>query len=508
MRGARLGRELFAPLVLVAGVAVCGCTGCDRGERALVVAFDDVPGSLDPHLQNQSVAWSVLGNIYDGLVRFSPTMQLEPALAVSWIPEDESHWQLRLRPGVHFHDGELFTADDVVASVERARSHPRSLVRHHLVGVRAIRKIDDLTVEMETTGPAPDLLNRLTFIFVMPAQKATTEEITTPIGTGPYRFVRRAANSSVEMLGFSGWRGMPEIDHVIFEFYGGDLVATEKFFAGGVDLLHSLPDDQLPLVQDRPGLRAEPQPRLAVQMLAVIPAAAQGTARSALGDPRVRRAMLMALNRKGWANEVFRGNATVASQYVHPVVFGYDPDITEVPYDPQEARRLLAEAGYSEGFEATLVHGFVTSGVIEALAGDLARVNVHIFAQAVPFSEVLRMARTGQVPLVFYAWACSTGDASDFLNSSLHSRDPERGLGAENYLGFSAPDVDTLLDAAERERDPTVRRAQLQQAQRLVLEALPVLPLTTRWGYEGVSDRVDIITRHDERVWVAAYRWR
>jgi peptide/nickel transport system substrate-binding protein len=508
MRGPVPARLVTSLLVAIVTATAFMCGACHRRERPLVVTFSDVPASLDPHLQNQSVAWSVLGNIYDGLVRFSPSMQLEPALAVSWVTDGENRWQLRLRPGARFHDGELLTADDVVASFERARDHPRSLVRHHLAGVRAVRKVDDLTVEIETAGPAPNLLNRLTFIFIVPARLAGTEEITSPIGTGPYRFVRRSGDGTVELRGFAGWHGMPEIDHVLFTFYEDSQVAADKFFSGGVDLLHSLPDSQVPLVQGQPGLRAEPQPRLAVQMLAVIPTAASGAAHEALADQRVRRAMLLALNRTGWTNDIFRGNATAATQYVHPVVFGYDPGITQVPYDPERALRLLAEAGYAQGFEVPLVHGFVTSGVIEALVTDLARVNIRVAARAVAFGEALRMARQGEAPLVFYAWSCSTGDASDFLNSSLHTRDEMRGLGVVNYFGFSDPRVDALLDDADRERDPTVRLAQLQKAQRLSLEALPFLPLTIRLGYEGVSDRLDIITRHDERVLVAAYRWR
>ncbi|MGE5227308.1 MAG: ABC transporter substrate-binding protein, partial [Planctomycetaceae bacterium] len=201
-------------------------------------------------------------------------------------------------------------------------------------------------------------------------------------------------------------------------------------------------------------------------------------------------------------------NGTVASQFVHPVVFGYDPELKPEPYDPERARRLLAEAGFSAGFDVELGHGNVDSGIIEAIVADLARVGVRVRPRAAPFSEIVALAREGRLPLVFYAWACSTGDASDFLNTSIHSRNTAGDLGVENYSGFADPGTDALLEAADREMDPARRRSLLQLAQRRALGALPVLPLAIRWGYEGVSSRVDVVTRHDDRVWLAAYRWR
>jgi len=507
-RGALLRRRIAC---LVGGAAVvASLTACQRpGERApLQVAFTDSPGTIDPHLQNHAVTWSVLGNIYDALVRFSPAMQLEPALAVSWRQVDQTHWVVTLRPGVRFHDGSPFSATDVVASVDRARNHPMSQIKHFLLGVTGARRIDDLTVELETSGPIPDLFNRLTFVFIATELQAREDEITTPIGTGPYRYVGRESDGSIRLEGWDGWRGMPEIRTAVMRFYTNDAAASARFFAHEIDVLHTLADDQVAAVQTQPGLRTEPQPRLAAQLLAVAPAAATGPAAKALADARVRRALLLALDRPEWINTVFFGNGTVASQYVHPVVVGYDPAIEPIPCDPAQARRLLAEAGFPTGFDVELGHGNVDSGVIEAIVSDLAAIGVRVTPRAETFTEILRLARAGKLSLVFYAWACSTGDASDFLNTSIHSRNAAGDLGVLNFSGYADPATDALLEAADREMDPQRRRMLLQQAQRRALAALPVLPLAFRWGYEGVSSRVDVVTRHDERVWLAAYRWR
>lgn len=509
----RKRRALFAwwfvvgLLAVTAMVVPSGC-GWFAARPPLVVVLDEQLFTLDPHLHNHSVTWSALNNLHDTLVRFSPEMKLEPALAVSWERLDASHLRMRLRPDVRFSDGTEFTADDVIASFERARGHPRSLVRHYLVGINAVRKESDTSIIVEASGASPNLLNRLTFLVIVPRALAGNDEIVRPVGTGPYRLADREADGSLVLEGWSSWRGVPEISRVILRFREDELEATDLFFSGKADVLRFLPDDQVSEAKRHAGLAAVAQPRLAAQLVAIAPRAAVGETARALADVRVRRALLLALDRAGWIERVYRGNGTVASQYVHPVVFGYDPSVTPVPYDPSEAKRLLREAGFPNGFEVSLGHGSVRSGIIEAIIADLDRVGVRVQSRALAFEEAMRLARAGELPLFYYAWACSTGDATEFLNTSVHRRQEAGGLGFENFGGFSDPTVDALLDAADRELDTAKRLALLQQAQRRVLSELPVLPLTIRWGFLGVSSRVEVTTRHDERIWIAGFRWR
>jgi ABC-type transport system substrate-binding protein len=345
-------------------------------------------------------------------------------------------------------------------------------------------------------------------MLIVPRRDAAAAEITHPVGTGPYSFVSHHQDGSILLGAFSGWQGRPPIGRVLMTFSENDQISTQRFLAGGVDVAHTLPDDQVAEIERHPGLRVEAQPRLAVQLLAVSPGAATGTTARALADPRVRRAMLLALDRAGMVSRGYRGNGMVATQYVHPVVFGYDPALQAVPYDPAEARRLLAGAGFAGGFDVTLGHGFVGSAVVDMIVQDLGRVGIRVKAKPAQFAEILQQARAGQIQLLYYAWACSTGDASDYFNSSLHSADTVRGLGAENFGGYTDPRTDELIEAADKELDPGKRLALLQQVQRRVLEALPVLPLTIRWGFKGVSSRVEIVTRHDDRERIAGFRWR
>ena len=500
-------RATALALAAAAFMASAGC-GAKSVTRTLTVGIDSPFATLDPHHHNDAYTWSLLSNFYDGLVRFSAEMKLEPALAESWEQLGADRWRFRLRPGVSFHGGETLTAADVVASFERARRDPRSGIRHHLVGINRMVAEGDLDLLVETDGPRPTLLNRLAFLFVVPRRDAGLGEISRPNGTGPYRVVEAVSGQSVTATAFAGWRGMPEIRDVQFVCDSDLHRLFRRFVAGEIDVLRQIPEDQIGELRNWPRLRVEPQPRLAVQLLAVRTSGQGSPAAAALADPRVRRAMLLALDRRGWVGEVYRGYAVVASQYVHPVVVGYDPAASVPPFDPDEARRLLREAGYPGGFDVVLQYADTKTAVMPRIASDLGRVGIRVHLRELPWKELMQMAPGGDSELTYAAWQCSTGDASDFLNTWVHSYSASLGLGAQNYSHFADPELDRLIEAADRQFDAGKRLDLLQDAQRQTLAKLPVLPLTVRWAFLGASDRVEVVCRHDQWLWVAAYRWR
>ena len=503
----RFGCGRLGPAALVVTLLAIAGNACDRRSEPIVVALRSSIETLDPHTHNELMVWSLLSNFYDALVRFSPTMTLEPSLAMSWERVDFRTTRFRLRSGVRFHDGTVFGAEDVVASFRRASGHPRSGIKHYLSGIKDVRAENEYSLIVETETAAPTLLNRLAYLFVVPRGEEGLAEITDPVGTGPYRYAGTRSDGSVVGRAFGGWRERPPIEEVRFIGIDDETERARRFVAGDVDLAVALPDLQTSDIQQSPGRRLMTQPILGVRMVVVVPRAAQGTARKALEDPRVRRAMLAAIDRQRLADRVYQGNATVASQYVPPVVFGYEPELRPVPYDPREARRLLAEAGFAGGFEVVLGHGHIPERLESCLIEDLDRIGVRLRPAAFPFSELVKRVRAEEIPLMLFSRSSLTGDASEFLDSVIHSRDPARGLGGENYHGFSDPIVDGLIESADAELDSGRRLSLLQEAQRRVLDDLPLLPLVIQWEQLGVSDRVEVVTRHDGWLWVAAFRW-
>jgi hypothetical protein len=186
----------------------------------------------------------------------------------------------------------------------------------------------------------------------------------------------------------------------------------------------------------RPDLRLRPQPSLTVQLRVVTPHAASDELRRALGDPRVRRALLLAIDRNDLAFRALRGHGAVASHYVHPVVFGYDPTLAPRAFDPEGARALLAEAGFADGFSVELAHGSLPPEYVDAIVRGLGRIGIEVKPVRLTLGEMLR------------------------------------------------------------------------RAQRRVLEALPILPLTVRSDFLGVSQRVDVQVRYDGWMWGAGFRWQ
>ena len=169
---------------------------------------------------------------------------------------------------------------------------------------------------------------------------------------------------------------------------------------------------------------------------------------------------------------------------------------------------MLGEAGFAGGFAVELGYSSGVQDIAEALAADLARIGITVTPLSLSFPELMQRGRTHKVPLALHSWACVTGDAADFFDPLVHSRNEQRGLGLENYSAYSSREVDGILERASRETDRDRRLAYLQTAQRRVLADLPILPLTFRWWFIGISDRIDIVVRHDTWLRVADYTWR
>ncbi|MCX7894427.1 MAG: ABC transporter substrate-binding protein [Thermoanaerobaculum sp.] len=485
-------RMVWLPMLLVWGL----CGSCSS-PRTVVIVQQTQPSSLDPHWTNETVVWSTLSNVVEGLVRFSPQLELEPALAVRWQQEGPTVWRFTLRSGVLFHHGKPLTAQDVVASFQRAQRHPRSQVSHFLSGVTRVEAVGDGEVLLVTDGPAPTLLRRLSFVLVLPEEQCGDEEVLVPLGTGPYRVTERE-DHALELQATRWWGGQVSLRRARMIFVEDDTERTRLFAAGEADVATWLREADVAELRRHPELRVKQQPRLSVQLLAIIPRAASGEAARALADVRVRRALHYALNRQRLVEEVARGEATVASQLVHPLVFGYDPTLEPLPYDPGKARQLLAQAGVREGLEVTLgiAPGAVETG--ERIAQDWAQVGVRVSLKVLSFSELLAATRAGRLPVVFFARTCTTSDASEVLEPHTHCPDPPRGLGVENYPQLCDPQVDRLLEAAATELDLERRRKLLQQAQKRVLEHSYYLPLLIRWSYLGLRKPLDVQPRYDQ----------
>jgi peptide/nickel transport system substrate-binding protein len=479
-------------------VVMAACAGgAGAGGRPLRLVFHSDPQGLDPHLHDEVATHWVLDNIYDSLVAFDADMRVRPALAVRWENPDDLTWRFELRPGVLFQDGRPLGAEDVVASLRRAREHPRSKMSGYLVEVQAVRALTPLTVEIRTRRPYPILLNKLTFIAVVP--RDAPARISRPLGTGPYRFVSYEPGRGLELRAFQrGWRGVPVAQRVSVGFESDAARRVGLLTSGRVDLVAELPTRDADRVSAAPGCEVRAAGGLAVNYLQA------RVDEPPFADPRVRRAVSLAVDREALVAAMLYGRGAPAGQMVGPKVFGYAPEIRPPRRDLGAARRLLAAAGYPRGLDAVLEYR--AGQDIAPLCAQLAEAGIRLRPEARQWSELYPRLLAGTVGFYYGSWQCSSGDASDLFDNKVHSRDAERGYGDSNSNHYRNPDLDRLIESSGATLSMSERRRILQSAMRVLDGDLPLIPLAVSYNLFGVRRGLDWEPRLDFRFHVAELR--
>jgi len=495
----RSRRRCFWAALAAAAAGWCGaCSGGPGGAAApLRLVFHSDPQGLDPHLHDEVATHWVLDNVYDSLVAFDPDMRVRPSLAVGWDNPDDLTWRFQLRPGVRFQDGRPLAAADVAASLERARSHPRSKMSGYLVEVAAVRAVEARTVEVQTRRPYPILLNKLTFIAIVP--RDAPPDITRPLGTGPYRFVAYVPGRGVELRASAvGWRRGAVEPRVSIAFESDAAKRAERLVSGRADLVAELPSQEADRVAAAPGCEVRATGGLAVSYLQPRLDAPP------FSDVRVRRAVSLAVDREALVGAMLRGRGAPAGQMVGPKVFGYVPEIRPPRRDLAAARRLLAAAGYPGGLDAVVEYR--AGQDLAPLGAQLALAGIRLRLLARPWSELYPRLLAGKVAFYYGTWQCSSGDASDLFDNKVHTRDPARGYGDSNSNGYSNPALDRLIEASGATLDMGERRRILASAMRLLDADLPLIPLAIPYNLYGVRRGLAWAPRLDSRIYAADMR--
>ncbi len=492
------GRRLLAA-ALAAGCAL----GCGRQpatvERPLRMAlYSDLQG-LDPHVTLQYQTLSTLSNVFEGLTRLDAAMAVQPALAVSWENRDDVTWLFHLRPGVKFHDGRSLRAADVVYSLERARHHPQTQLGNLLVAVREVREVDEATVEIKTERFHAVLLNKLAMPLVMPA--GTPEAPAGAVGTGPYRVVRYLPGEGLDLEAFPDyWGGAPAVARAELAFIGDARERADRLLRGEFDLVQELAPERVEEVRSTPGLRAEVQSGFLVLYL-------EGQLDAPpLGDPRVRRAISLALDRAALVRSLAGGFGAPVGQFVAREVFGFDPRLEAPARDLPRARALLAEAGYPDGLSIALEYR--EGREVGALVRQLGEAGVRVEPRPQVWRELYPRMQRGEVPFYLGGMVSFSGDASSILDMKFHTVDPTRGYGELNSNRYSNPRLDREIETSGAMFDLGQRRAALQSCMAMVVEDLPAIPLYAAQDVYGVRHAVDWTPRVDGKLLLAEMRWR
>jgi peptide/nickel transport system substrate-binding protein len=484
--------------------------------------------SMDPHFHNLSPNNNVMEHLYDTLVAKDGQYRLRPGLAESWRSVDELTWEFRLRRGVRFHDGSEFTAADVVATLNRAPNVPKSPSSFGIYTrqIAEVKVIDSHTLRVRTRSPYPLLPNDLSTIYVIPArfERASTDDFNSgraAVGTGPWRLVRWQADDRIELARNDAyWGGKAPWERAVLRIIPRDPTRVAALLAGEVRAIENVPTADLARLATHREVvlhRTTSNRFIYLHMDSardrspfVADAAGRPLERNPLRDARVRRAMSMAINRQAIAERVMDGAAVPTGQLLPAGLFGYVPGLRAPAPDPEGARKLLAEAGYPDGFSVVLHtpnDRYVNDEqVAQAVAGMLSRAGIRTRVEAMPSAVFFSRGNNLEFSLLLAGWAAATGEASSSLRSLLATFDKARGMGVSNRGRYSNPKVDQLTDKGLGTLDDAAREKLFQAATEVAMADMGVIPLYHQVAVWATRRGIGFSPRTDEATWAHELR--
>jgi peptide/nickel transport system substrate-binding protein len=477
-----------------AGLALAGLLAMPAKAADLTIAVGGAFTSMDPHFFDLSPNHALTWHVFDRLVHPDLDQRPQPGLATGWRSIDDRSWEFRLREGVRFQDGTPFTADDVVFTFSRAPNVPNSPTS---------MVVDAHTIRLHTAEPVPlipQMMMSFSIIGRRQGEGMSTADYNSgkaAVGTGPYKLVSFTLGDRAVFARNPGWWGPAQPwERVTYRLITNDSARVAALQAGDVDAIDTVPTrdvarlqrDARLSVQSRPGLRLiylnpdanRPQTPLVTDRAGrPLP---QNPLRD-LRDVRVRRALSLAINREGIRRQIMEGHAMPAGQAQPEGGMGYDPSIRPDPYDPEAARKLLAEAGYPDGFNIVL-NGpndrYVNDDAIaQAIAQMWARIGVRTTVQTTPASVFFSAAVREEFSMSLTGWSTSTGEPDTHLKLMVSTPDPARGrntrLRTDHYTN---PEVDAIIDRALTTIDVQERERLYHQAIRIGFQRdLAVIPI-------------------------------
>lgn len=486
-----LGAVLISTLITVAAEAA-----------DLTIGLSTPVTSLDPHFHNLTPNNSLGRHVFETLVKQDPSQRLEPGLAESWMALNDLEWEIRLRKNVKFHNGQEFTADDVIATFKRVPNVPNSPASFAFFvrPIVDIKAVDKNTLRLKTDKPHPLLPNDMVAVMILPksvAETAKTEDFNSGkamIGTGPYRLVEYAAGDRVVLKRNDAyWGQKPAWDNVRFKMIPSAPARVAALLAGDVQMIEGVPTaDIAKLSKDnRVTISSAVSNRIIYLHLdsgreknSPFVTAADGKPMEAnpLRDARVRKAISKMIDRDTIVSRIMEGQAVPAGQLLPDQFFGTSKVLKPEKYDPEGAKKLLAEAGYPNGFGLTLHspnNRYINdAGVAQAVAQYLSRNGIPTKLETMPSAVFFPRGTKLEFSFMLVGWGAETGETSSPLRALLATYDAKAGLGTANRGRFSDPGVDALLEQAMTTIDDTKRGIMLARAsEKAVGELTGLVPL-------------------------------
>lgn len=481
----------------LASLSACGSasTGASAGGNTLRVAAAAFPSTLDPHGGNEAAAAIVNRQVFETLVYQNTAMEIQPGLAKSWEYVDDRTIEFKLEEGVTFHNGEAFTAEDVVFSLNRALDS--TFISHivEMIDRDSLEAVDDYTVRVGTTEPFSPLLSHLshpaTAILdegtVMDAGETFADH---PIGTGPFKYEDRVYGETITLVRNEDYyKDLATIDGIEF-----------RTISEGSSRLIALETDEVDInlaVDPADVKRVEEDSHLTLVRDADLSTSYLGfnVSKEPFNNKLVRQAINYAVDVEGMIEAVYEGIGARAVGPIGSAVFGYHNNLAPYEYNPEKAKELLAEAGYPDGFTTTILtdENNVRVALATVIQNQLAAIGIQADVNQREWATYISETAEGKTDMFLLSWSTVTGDADYGLDALFHSRN--KGA-AGNRTFYENAQVDRLLDEGKVVTDEGKRLAIYEEVQEIIVEEAPWLFIRHGENLVGINNRVENFELH------------
>jgi peptide/nickel transport system substrate-binding protein len=464
-----------AGATLAAAAVRPGPAAAQARKGEIVAGLSERMLTLDPANHYSISATSVLRHVYDPLVEVTNDSKFVPCLAESWTPVNNTTWRFTLRKGVKFHDGTPFNADSVVYSLKRPRDNTKLIKSFAYQDIDDVRKDGDFTVIVTTKRPFGSLPSHLTMLGILPATAAANEEefFKKPVGTGPFKFGGWTHGERIELVANDAyWKpGIPKVEKVTFRFIPELSTRLAAIRAGELHVIDRVWPDNVQTLRSSPGVRVLDTPAIEAQRWIF------QLAKDPVKDPRVRKAISLAIDRNVIIKDLLVGFARPVDSPIPPGLIGHT-NLGNKPYDPEKARQILKDAGYRNlSIDFVLMKDLYPKQleIAQAVAAMLGDVGITVNIKNLEIATAREARSAGTYDMFFSGWAHMPHDPDWYLGQWFTK------AGAEKLTRYSNPKIEELI-AEGRVPDPKVRQAKYEEIERALWEDEPEL-----WPYYSVA---------------------
>lgn len=462
------------------------------GAKTLRVAMEAVPSSMDPYSQLSVAMLQVSHMVFDPLIRWSTQMRFEPRLAEKWERLDPLTVRFHLRKGVKFHSGNPFTARDVVWTIERLKKSQNFKGMFDPLG--EVTAVNDHTVDLKTFKPYGLTLNLCTYIFPMDsvfyAGDSTGAAQYDPnlrtgrffaneheSGTGRFFVDSKDQDQNWVLKGFEGYwdKQTGNIDEIVLKPIKDSASRVSRLLAGHVDWIQPAPPQEFDRIA-----KSQTHQLITLNGTRVITLQLNQKRRTEFKDPRVRLAIVHALNNEWIVEKIMKGRAIAASQN-SPAGYAGHVEELKTRFNLEKARALMKEAGHEKGFSVSMIapnNRYINDErIAEAVAAMLGKINVRVELKTMPKEQYWDDFDAQKADIQMIGWHCEMEDSADFFESLYMCPNKDTGYGQYNSGNYCNQKVDELTLASQSETAPEQRSRLLQQAERILYEEAAFVPL-------------------------------